>query len=369
MIKLEKAIALKGDFIQIHHLLSSLMLLEALITLLLGGLAFRWGMRLGRVLLKKGATANDLFKGKPAVSLLFLGLYIALLLLALNVPQMQVLPLEWRFYGMQVTWTVMRVLLLGFCGLAFTVSWRTARSQVAAIVLLGVIGVAGFSTAEGYFLAPIHRELHNNLQPNGVFKQTSMSSCAPAAMATVLRRWGIEATESSVAKLAGTSRLGTSMPQLIVGVRELGMDGVELSPRWEQMRQINRPGVLGVWLIDGSRMLPHAVALLEMTEDQVAIGDSASGKIFVLNRAQFARIWRHQYVPVFRADEVTLTPQQAADYLTQAGYLGAPTRDFNSALRRFQYNMNLPETGELDTKTALLLSGPFLKQVPTLRPA
>ena len=62
------------------------MLLEFFFTLLLGSLAFLAGVRLGRLLLQKGATADNLFKGKTSLSLLALGLYIGLLLLALSDP-------------------------------------------------------------------------------------------------------------------------------------------------------------------------------------------------------------------------------------------------------------------------------------------
>jgi predicted double-glycine peptidase len=344
------------------------MLLEIIATLLLGGLCFRWGMRFGTLMLRKGATANDLFKGKTSLSLLFLGLYIGLILLALNVPQMQFLPIEWRVYGMRITWTIMRAVLLGFCGLAYVVSWHTARLQVIAVALIGVLGITGFSTAEAYFLAPIYTWLHNNLQTNGVYKQTSMSSCAPAALATVLRRWQVEATESGVARLAGTSRLGTSMPQLIVAAHELGLDGLELAPTWEQMQRINRPGVLGVWLLDGGRKLPHAVALLAMNNELVAIGDPARGKIYTLDHTQFAEIWRQQYVPIFRASDRTLTTEQAADYLQRLGYLSQPSQDLSRAIRRFQTAVGIAATGELNPETVLLLTGPFLEGVPTLIP-
>jgi predicted double-glycine peptidase len=340
------------------------MLLEILATLLLGAVCFHWGMRLGRLMLRKGATAQDLFKGKTAWSLLVLGLYVGLVVLALNLPQMQTLPLEVRVYGMRVTWTILRIALLGFCGLAAVISWQTARRQIGAIALLGLLGIAGFTASEHYFLAPIYPELGNNLQPNGVYRQTSMSSCAPAALATVLRRWNLDATESSVAKLAGTSRLGTSMPQLILALRELGLDGVELAPTWEQMQQINRPGVLGVWLFNGVARLPHAVALLAMNTNQVAIGDPAQGKIFILNRNQFARIWRNEYVPVFQPEEATLTSVQATTYLTQLGY--RPTQDLPQAVRQFQQALGLKETGKLDTITALALSGKSGRTSPTL---
>ena len=338
--------------------------MEIVVTLVLSSLLFVWGMRFGRILVRSGVTANDLFKGRDAIALAFLVFYLALLLLALNLPQMPALPIEWRFYGMQVTWILLRVMLAGVCGIGFTVSWETARSQVAAVILIGLLGLGGFTGAESYFLAPIYPELVDNLRPNGVFRQTSNSSCAPAALATVLKRWGMDATESSVARLARTSRLGTSMPQLIVAARALGMDGIELTPSWEQMQQINRPGVLAVWLFDGGRKLPHAVALLAMNDNVAIIGDPSRGRIFNLNKASFAGIWREQYIPIFRSTDMFLTDKQAINYLTKLGYNSGVLK---TDIEQFQKDKNLKVSGNLDPMTVLMLSGPFLEGVPQLK--
>lgn len=346
------------------------MILEFLMTLLFGVLAIVWGMRWGRFLVRQGATANNLFTGKDWKSVAFLGLYLGLLVLALYLPQLQILPLEWRIYGMRITWTIMRVLLLGFCGVAFIVSWKTARLQIIAVGLIGLIGLGGFTAAESYFLAPIHASLNDNLLPNGIFRQTSNSSCAPAALANVLRRWEINATESSVAKLAGTSRLGTSMPQLIVAARGFGLNGIELSPTWEQMRRINRPGVLATWLYSETGKAPHAVSLLAMDAETVTIADPAFGKFYNLNQTQFERVWRNQYVPIFRPSEVTAAPDRAIDYLQQLGYLqqtdGISESSLTAAISRFQSAVGVKSTGNLDSETMLLLSGSFLEGVPTL---
>jgi len=333
------------------------------VTLVLGSVLFVWGMRGGRVLVRSGVTANDLFKGKNSIALAFLGFYIALLLLALNLPQVPALPIEWRFHGMRVTWTLLRVMLMGVCGIGFTVSWQTARSQVIAVILIGLLGLGGFTSAEAYFLAPIYADLIDNLRPNGVFRQTSNSSCAPAALATVLRRWGMDATESSVAREAGTSRLGTSMPQLIVAARALGVNAIELAPTWEQMQQINRPGVLAVWLFDGPRKLPHAVALLGMNDSVATIGDPARGRIFYLDRATFAQIWREEYVPIFRSADILLSDKQAIDYLSKLGYNSG---DLKADIERFQTEKKLKVSGKLDRMTELMLSGSFLEEVPRL---
>ena len=337
--------------------------MEIVVTLVLGSVLLVWGMRFGRVLVRSGVTANDLFKGRNAIALLFLGFYFGLLLLALNLPQMPVLPIEWRVHGMRVTWTLLRVMLMGVCGIGLTISWQTARSQVIAVILIGCLGLAGFTGAESYFLAPIYADLVDNLQPNGVFRQTSNSSCAPAALATVLRRWGMDATESSVAREAGTSRLGTSMPQLIVAARALGIQAIELSPTWEQIQQINRPGVLAVWLFDGPRKLPHAVALLGINDNVAVIGDPARGRIFYLDRPTFAKIWREQYVPIFRSADILLTDKQAIDYLTKLGYNSG---NLPADIEQFQKYKKSKVSGKLDRMTELMLSGPFLEGAPRL---
>ena len=329
-------------------------------TLVLGSVLLVWGMRFGRVLVRSGVTANDLFQGRKAIALVFFGFYFAGVLLALNLPQMPVLPIEWRAHGMRVTWTVLRVTLMGICGIGFTISWQTARSQVIAVILIGCLGLAGFTGAESYFLAPIYSQLVDNLRPNGVFKQTSNSSCAPAALATVLRQWGMNATESSVAKEAGTSRLGTSMPQLIVAARALGMQGIELTPSWEQIQQINRPGILA---FDGIRQLPHAVALLAMNDNTAVIADPSRGRIFDLDRATFAKIWREEYVPISSAADILLTDKQAINFLSKLGYNSG---NLPADIERFQKHKNLKISGKLDRMTELMLSGPFLEGVPRL---
>ncbi|MEG3845076.1 cysteine peptidase family C39 domain-containing protein, partial [Microcoleus sp. herbarium14] len=165
---------------------------------------------------------------------------------------------------------------------------------------------------------------------------------------------------SSVAREADTSRLGTSMPQLIIAARALGMQGIELSPTWEQMQQINRPGVLA---FDGIRQLPHAVALLAMNDNTATIADPSRGRIFDLDRASFAKIWREQYVPIFRSADILLTDKQAINYLSKLGYNSG---NLQADIERFQKDKKLKISGKLDRMTELMLSGPFLAGVPRL---
>ncbi|HEY9660323.1 MAG TPA: peptidoglycan-binding domain-containing protein, partial [Allocoleopsis sp.] len=85
---------------------------------------------------------------------------------------------------------------------------------------------------------------------------------------------------------------------------------------------------------------------------------------------QFETIWRKEYVPIFRPSDAVLAPDQATQLLYRSGYLPQPqvasAEVLKAAVRSFQQAMGVPDTGELDTETILLLTGPFLTGVPTL---
>ncbi|MEB3292309.1 MAG: cysteine peptidase family C39 domain-containing protein [Synechococcales bacterium] len=343
------------------------MIAWAIATVLLGPVFFYGGTQLAQVMLRQGATANDLFKGREWLAITFVLCYLLLLLLVVNLPQLNVLPLEWRVSGMRVSWLLIRLLLLGACGVAIAISWKTARVQLTTISLVGILGLGGFAIAESHFLAPIHPELSNNLQPNGIFRQTSASSCAPAALATLLRRWGIEATESRAAELAETSRMGTSMPQLIQAIHSYGMAAIELKPTWQQMRRINRPAILSVWQRGPGYQLAHAVTLMAMTDEKAVIADPAIGKYVEWSKAEFYDLWREEYVPVFRPQDLELDNATTREHLKKLGYNSTPNT-LSQAIAQFQADWQLKPTGVLDPKTKLLLLGKFLKQAPTLDP-
>jgi len=150
------------------------------------------------------------------------------------------------------------------------------------------------------------------------------------------------------------------------------MGAIELSPTWEQMQKINRPGVLATWLYSDGRRDPHAVALMGLSDTIALVADPAFGKYFEVPRQQFERIWRNEYLPVFRPQDVALTAAETADYLHRLGYLQQNTLGARAvlepAIRQFQREMGISETGIVNPQTALMLTGSFLSGVPTLKP-
>jgi hypothetical protein len=100
-----------------------------------------------------------------------------------------------------------------------------------------------------------------------------------------------------------------------------------------------------------------------MNDSVAAIGDPARGRIFYLDRATFAHIWREEYVPIFRSADILLSNQQAIDFLAKLGYNSGTLK---ADIERFQTDKKMPVSGKLDRMTELMLSGPFLEVVPRL---
>lgn len=355
------------------------MVLEVTINIIVGLMGFASGGWLGWRLRQQGITGTNLFSRKTPISLMVLAAGVCVVVLLLHLPQLQFLPLAWRASGIQVSWMLLRSLLLWTNGMAIAIHGRVTPSQLRASILICVVGFGLLVGMEQYLLTPIYPSLTHHVGPQGIVRQTSESSCAPAALATVLHQWQIETSEPEVAKLAGTSRAGTSNPQLIAAAQELGMDGLELQPAWETIQQINRPGILSIWLVDGDRRLPHAVALLKMNQDTAVIADPSEGKAFMVDRPALEQVWRQEYVPIFRPQDIKLSPRKAQHYLTTLGYgrhgsapsflrwLPQPSAHWREALRQFQAdNPGLPESGNLDAATVLALTGAFAQQTPTL---
>lgn len=96
------------------------------------------------------------------------------------------------------------------------------------------------------------------------------------------------------------------------------------------------------------------------------IGEPTRGKIYYVDRKQFEKNWRGQYLPIFRNKDISITPSQAVSYFERSGLKIQSQADLEPAIQGFQKKLGLKVTGKLDRQTVLLLSGSFLEGVPTL---
>lgn len=101
---------------------------------------------------------------------------------------------------------------------------------------------------------------------------TSIYTCGPAALATILKKLGIYVTEAELAQIAGTDYTGTSLLGLKNAANAMGINafGYELSI--EQLK----PDYIVVLRIDG---YDHFVVLENITADIVTLFDPNLGII------------------------------------------------------------------------------------------
>jgi len=106
--------------------------------------------------------------------------------------------------------------------------------------------------------------------------QTSESSCGPACVATLLRRFAKMATEEQVARASFTSRSGTENWYLARTLRKFGFD-----VRFLYEPDVNKPwpfpAIAGVQL-PGSGKTGHFITVLDRIGDKYVIGDPLEGK-------------------------------------------------------------------------------------------
>jgi hypothetical protein len=109
------------------------------------------------------------------------------------------------------------------------------RRRLASLAALGACGLAlggGLGWARGV-VADQQGVTWDLVWPPSVFqKQQTAQTCGPAALAAVCRHFGIAATEGEIARLAGTTRAGTSMLGLQKAARVEGLaaEGVQVTP-------------------------------------------------------------------------------------------------------------------------------------------
>jgi len=236
-----------------------------------------------------------------------IGYFIPLLLvltyaLAWKVPAVLFLPpLSWLFMG------VKKFAALGFVAtllLTTPLSRVPQRRHRRMIVVLMVVVV--FAVAVWPLLAPLadRRELvrlRTRIDKDGVCLQTTDYTCGPAAAVTVLRRLGLEADEGQLAIWSGTSSEGgTPEDMLADGLnRQYGARGLSARCRvFHQVADMKGAG-LTLAVIRYGFLVDHWVAVLEVTDSEVVVGDPLAGKER-MTHSDFAKRWRFVGIEVRR---------------------------------------------------------------------
>jgi ATP-binding cassette subfamily B protein len=121
-----------------------------------------------------------------------------------------------------------------------------------------------------------------------VVRQYDIMDCGPAALLSVLRYHGGDASLVQVREAAATDATGASLLTLSNAAQSLGFTARGVSGTYEQLREAKLPCIAHVVLETG---LQHFVVVYEANAGKVVVGDPATG-LRDMPRAEFEVIWK-----------------------------------------------------------------------------
>lgn len=135
---------------------------------------------------------------------------------------------------------------------------------------------------------------------NDICLQSTGYTCAPASCATVLKKFGITATEKEMTELCVTQRLGTGYINVVRGLRlKLGDSWrVEIErPAADRLAEIPRPFLTNIYL-EGAVL--HMVSVCDVGSSEVKFADTLVGRMRKMKFAQFVSCWDGRVVYAVR---------------------------------------------------------------------
>jgi hypothetical protein len=167
----------------------------------------------------------------------------------------------------------------------------------AAVGVLAILMVAQVSILP--FLAPAFiqaklKSLVTQIDSDGVCRQNTDYTCGPAAAVTLLRRMGWSAEEGELAQFCRTSPAMGTPPDVLASRLQsrFGHEGLKTDYRaFHSVRELADAGPT-LALVKFSFLLDHYVAVLEVNNTTITVGDPLTGKT-TLTHEEFDRRWRH----------------------------------------------------------------------------
>lgn len=178
---------------------------------------------------------------------------------------------------------------------------RRDRIAVRCLMVLVVL-----LTSVWPFLAPAFNRdylasLRTRIDKDGICLQNTSYTCGPASAVTALRKLGITADEGQIAILAHTSTAIGTPPDILAAAlsRQFVRQGLICDYRgFKSMADLKKAG-LTLAVIKYNLLLDHYVAILEVTDDTITLGDPLNG-LTKMSPAEFAAEWRFEGVVLKR---------------------------------------------------------------------
>lgn len=149
----------------------------------------------------------------------------------------------------------------------------------------------------------IPEALRRRLRPrHPVVRQYDRIDCGPAALLSVLRFWGGDASLVRVRELARTDASGSSMLSLVQAAASLGLKAEGARGEYENLLKVELPCIAHV-VVD--ERMNHFAVVYRADERGVLLGDPARG-LRRLSRAEFEAIWKTRSVVLLEPGEALL---------------------------------------------------------------
>lgn len=120
-----------------------------------------------------------------------------------------------------------------------------------------------------------------------VVRQYDVADCGPAALLSVLRYHGGDASLVRVRELAGTDARGSTLLTLLRAAQGLGFDASGATGSYDDLTRVEGPCIAHVVMEGG---LHHFVVVFRADADRLVVGDPGRGRV-TMTRAEFEAIW------------------------------------------------------------------------------
>lgn len=198
-------------------------------------------------------------------------------------------------YHVPVIFWALRLALVTFALVAISfLAWRVRHRRRLAIFAFTVFVLSAVEVTSRYVHRPQLPPLENKVE-QGVVLQSSTSTCAPAASATIARQFGLRPTEAEMVDRMNTTWAGTSPAQIIYGMRSLGLDAKKRDIPSRNLAELTPPAILLVDYKD--KPDAHAMAFLGGREKHWIVADPQVGRMTITGEG-LKEIWRGHAIEI-----------------------------------------------------------------------
>lgn len=136
-------------------------------------------------------------------------------------------------------------------------------------------------------------EIGTTFDDAGVCLQQTGYTCGPAAAVTGLRALGLEADEGELAVLSRTAPLGGTQAENLCAALRRRYEADGLTCEYRSFGSVEELGACcpALAVVKFAPLVDHWVAVLEVTDDRVVVGDPARGFREIWHR-DFEKLWR-----------------------------------------------------------------------------